>query len=253
MAVMDEFKDQRDAIKNGTFKEKFSYFLDYYKWYVIAIVVVVIFATSLIYNYVTKTESILSGIMLNTYIDDVDSKDELIQTFIEEHNIDASEYHVDLNTTYSYSTDNAGNSADANFSVLQAITAQAGNRMLDFMTGDTATMVDFAYKGWFTDLTTVLTEEQITKYEPYFLYIDQAILNEIEKAFEELEDIDTIKRPDPTNPDAMKEPIPVFIDMSKCEKLTSLYTYEMDKILFGVFANTPHPEMVQKFVDFARN
>lgn len=253
MAVMDEFREQREAIKNGTPKEKFVYFLDYYKWYVIVTVAVVVLATSFIYNYITKTESVLSGMMLNTYIDDLDAKDELIQTFIEEQDIDTSEYHVDLNTSYSYSVDATGNSAQMNMSVLQAITAQAGNSMLDFMTGDTATVVDFAYKGWFTDLRTILTEEQITKYEPYFLYVDQAVLDEIQKAAEEMGDINAIERPDPSNPDAMKEPIPMFIDISKCEKLTDLYTYEMDRILFGVFANTEHPEMVQEFVDFIHN
>lgn len=253
MAVMDEFREQRESIKNGTPKEKFAYFLDYYKWYVIGIAAVVIFATSFIYNYVTKTESVLSGVLLNTYIDDLNAKEALISTFMEEQNIDTSEYHVDLNTSYSYSTDTSGNSAQMNISVLQAITAQGGNSMLDFMTGDTATVVDFAYRGWFADLRTILTEEQIEKYEPYFLYIDQAVLKEIEKVSEEMGDITEIERPDPTNPDAMKEPIPMFIDISKCEKITDLYTYDMDRILFAAFTNTQHQEMVQEFVDFIHN
>lgn len=58
----------------------------------------------------------------------------------------------------------------------------------------------------------------------------QAVLDEIEKAT-------TIEHPDPTNPDAKKEPIPIFIDMSDCEKLTELYTHEMDRLLLGIFSN----------------
>ena len=246
---MDEFKKQREAIKNGTPKEKLAYFWDYNKWYVIGIVAVAIFATSFIYNYVTKTESVLTGMMLNTYIDDMDTKDELIQTFIEEQNIDTSDYHVELNTNYTYSVGATGTNAQMNYAVLEAITAQAGNGMLDFMTGETDVLVDFAYKGWLSDLRTVLTDDQIAMYEPYFLYVDQAVLDEIEKASENMEDVNIIERPDPSNPDAMKKPIPVFIDVTQCEKLTDIYTYEMDQLLFGVFFNTERQEMVQEFLD----
>ena len=35
MPVMDEFREERETIKNGTFKQKWQYFCDYYKWHVI--------------------------------------------------------------------------------------------------------------------------------------------------------------------------------------------------------------------------
>ena len=33
MAAMDEFRAEREAVKNGSFKEKLSYFWTYYKCY----------------------------------------------------------------------------------------------------------------------------------------------------------------------------------------------------------------------------
>ena len=33
MAVMDEFKEEREALKNGTPKQKLAYFWYYYKWH----------------------------------------------------------------------------------------------------------------------------------------------------------------------------------------------------------------------------
>ncbi len=41
MAVMDEFREEREALKHGTPKEKFNYFMDYYKWYVIIGILVI--------------------------------------------------------------------------------------------------------------------------------------------------------------------------------------------------------------------
>ena len=34
MAVMDEFKEEREALKRGTPKQKLAYFWYYYKWHV---------------------------------------------------------------------------------------------------------------------------------------------------------------------------------------------------------------------------
>ena len=42
MAVMVEFKEEREALKHGTPKQKFTYFMDYYKWYVIIAVIIII-------------------------------------------------------------------------------------------------------------------------------------------------------------------------------------------------------------------
>lgn len=35
MPVMDEFREEREAMKQKSFKERFLYFCEYYKWHVI--------------------------------------------------------------------------------------------------------------------------------------------------------------------------------------------------------------------------
>lgn len=251
MAAMDEFRKEREAMKTAPFKQKLAYFWDYYKWHTIIIVAVIVFGVSMIHNIVTKTDSVLTGVMLNTFIDDYEKKEELVDEFVKLKEIDTDEYHVELNTSYTYSLEDSSTAAQSNYAVLQAIMAQGANGMLDFMTGDTATMVDFAYKGWFTDLRTVLNEEQIEMYEPYFLYVDQAVLDKIQEASNNLEDTTTIAHPDPSKPEEMEKPFPAFIDMSQCKTLTDLYTYETDRLLLGIFSNAPNPEMTMEFIAFA--
>jgi len=41
MAVMDEFKEEREALKRGTPKQKLAYFWYYYKWHVIISVMII--------------------------------------------------------------------------------------------------------------------------------------------------------------------------------------------------------------------
>ena len=56
MALMDEFKEERASIKNGTFKQKFSYFWCYYKWHVICSVLAVVIVVSYIHAVVTRKD-----------------------------------------------------------------------------------------------------------------------------------------------------------------------------------------------------
>ena len=48
MAVMDEFKEEREALKNGTPRQKLTYFWYYYKWHVIIALVVIIMIVSFV-------------------------------------------------------------------------------------------------------------------------------------------------------------------------------------------------------------
>lgn len=250
MAGMDEFKKEREAIKNGTLKQKLSYFWDYYKWYAIIPLIIIIAVTSTIYNKVTAPDILLNGILLNCHNleTEQDSTSELYQSFYERENIDTKEYAITLNTTLSYSTDESA--ASSNYSTLQALMAWTGASTLDFLTGNKEAMTDLCYRGYFVDLREFLTEEQIEKYEPYFLYMDQAVVEKRELAFEKNEDASTILLPDASNREDMEEPIPVMIDMSQSEKLTKVYGASAKELTFGVVVNAPNPDMIMTFMDY---
>ena len=59
MPVMDEFREEREAIKNAGFKEKWEYFWEYYKWYVIGGAAIIILLTIFIRDMVNKKDWIL--------------------------------------------------------------------------------------------------------------------------------------------------------------------------------------------------
>ena len=68
MPVMDEFKEEREALKHGTPKQKFAYFLDYYKWHVIVALAVIGFAGSLIYQAVTCKEVVALSVTRTLFL-----------------------------------------------------------------------------------------------------------------------------------------------------------------------------------------
>ena len=64
MAVMDEFKEEREALKNGTPKQKLAYFWYYYKWHVIISIVVIAMVGSFIYQYVNRKDTAFEAVLL---------------------------------------------------------------------------------------------------------------------------------------------------------------------------------------------
>lgn len=245
---MDEFKEERERIKNGTFKQKASYFWEYYKWYVIVPVIVIAFLGTTIYQKITAPEVILNGVLINTYSTESEAScEEIIADFSEAQKIDTEEYAVTLNTTMSYITDDT--SGTANYESIQALMAWIAAGSVDFISSDHAAMTDLAYNGYFVDLRNFLTKEQIAEYEPYFLYIDGAVTVALDEAFDKNEDASSISIPDCTKPETMEDPIPVMIDLSKNEKLSKIYS-DSDALAMGIAENAPNKDMLLSFLEY---
>ena len=75
------------------------------------------------------------------------------------------------------------------------------------------------------------------------------MITKLSEAYENDEDVSKIEIPDPKNPEAMKEPVPVMIDLSHCEKLFPVYG-EGKTIVFGMITNAPHQTKTLNFLKF---
>ena len=249
MALMDEFKEEREAIKNGTFKQKMAYFWDYYKWYVIVPALVLVFLGYTIIQMVTSPDIVVNGILLNnSNMETQASITEVVDGFAKEQEIDLNKYSIQLSTTLSYVPGDAN--AIGNMDCLQAIMTWVAAGTVDFINGDITAMTDLAYKGHLEDLREVLTKEQIAKYEPYFLYIDQAVITRQQEAFENKEQNVVITIPDCTKPELMEEPVPVLIDVSSSSKLAKIYGTTTTQSVLGIAVNVPHIETTLEFIEY---
>lgn len=246
MAVMNEFSRERESIKNAPFKVKLQYFWDYYKWHVLIPLVIIIIVSNHIYHVITDPETILNGVFLNSaHLGNEEEFSDLIQNLYETYDVDTEEYNITFNTTLSYSTTDS----TYNYTTLQTLMAWSSAGAIDFMCSDKEIMTEFAYKGYFSDLRNLLTEEEIKLYEPYFQYIDQDVVNQIIEASEKMETNFEIDYPDCSAPDTMKEPIPVFIDVSETE-LKDIYGDDTEKVSFGIITQTEHMDMTLKMLDY---
>lgn len=253
MALMDEFKQERASVKRRTLKQKLMYFWDYYKWHTLVILVIIAFISSSVYRALTAPDMTLNGILLNTFSENTeDSTTTLATHFMETQNLDTSKCEITLDTSLFYTTNSETDIVMSNYEAIQVILAQSSTGELDFITGDENAMTDLAYKEYLADLTEVLTPEQLDLYEPYLLYVDWSVVEEIELAGKNNVDSSNIELPNPNQPENMKEPIPVLIDISNSENLIEVYNYPMETLVFGV-VNTENRDMTLKFLEFILN
>ena len=124
MPVMDEFREEREAIKQKSLKERFQYFLDYYKWHVIGGVVLIACAISLVHSVATRKEWAFYGAFVNAY--QTPQYDAFREDFADRADIDLKEYDV-LFDTNMYITDNAFDQGNVDATERLAVYIAAGD------------------------------------------------------------------------------------------------------------------------------
>lgn len=246
MPVMDEFKEEREALKNGTTKEKLTYFWDYYKWHVIGTLLAILFVASMIHNYVTKKDVALYAVILNSA--DQATSEEYANQVAEHLAIDTKEYEVLFDTSMYVDFNKMDeNTIASSQKIMVYITAAE----LDVMVTDTASLQHYSYNDTFYDLRDILSAEQLEKYEPYFYYIDKKVMDDKEAAYEAMDDNFVPQYPaDPSNPEGMTEPIPVGIYVDKCDDFKDNFLFKNDDLVFSVFCNTTRLELALDYLDY---
>lgn len=257
MAVMDEFKEERAALKNGTPKEKISYFVYYYKWHVIITIAVIAIVASFIVQIVNRKENAIFVCMLNTVEKSADGNiysstvaDDFGAAFAEYAGIDTEEYDVYLDTSltidYNSMDENTVNSSQKYVTYLAAAE-------MDVIVTDQDSLENYAYQEDFHDLRDILSSEQLEKYEPYFYYIDMATVRERNEYLDQPDNLFTdfeLYAPDPRNPEAMEEPIPVGIYLNNSTALRDSFYFKSEDVIACVFANTKRLDTALQYLDF---
>lgn len=249
MPVMDEFKEEREALKHGTLKQKWQYFLDYYKWFVIVGVLILIFAGSFLYQLITRKERAIFAALVNAY--ELEPAAAYPETFAEYAGIDLEEYDVFFDSSMYLDSSNLAAVDENTMATTQKLMVYIAAREIDILVASESTINSYAYNETFHDLRTILSAEQIKKYEPYFYYMDQSIADARNEADTTGDDYVSVPDyPSPRNPEAMENPIPVGIYLDEAEDLKENYYFMDETVILGIPANTQHLENAVQYIDF---
>lgn len=246
MPVMDEFKEEREAMKHGTPKQKLAYFWDYYKWPVIIGIIVAAGLISMIYQMATRKETAFYALMLNAtefnYLEDSSGN---TTAFAEYAEIDEDKYQILYDTSIQIGTE-SGDDYDSSQKLLVYIAAAE----LDVMVSDVDSLKKYAYQGQLYDLRDFLTEEQLEKYADSFYYVDGAVMEEIEAASDAYDFDYEPDYGDPRRPEEMENPIPMGIFLNEDCSLLDDYYFRGEDVAVSVVINTQRPGLASEFIDF---
>ena len=251
MAVMDEFRDKREAMKDQPLKEKLKYFRDYYLTTTLVVLAILIGAIWLIKDMVSGKETAFNAVFVNS----LQLKEDLApftDPFAELTGIDTQEYEVRIDSSYTLSD---GSSYDENsYYSMQIIMTRLAAQEIDVMAMDAANFTKYVYNETFADLRTVLPETLLGKLEAEgkVFYMDQAFLSTLaelqEKIYEDPNAV--IEYPQYTDPQAMEDPVPIGIRLTESPKFEEYFTYSSSEAYMGIAVNSLHQETAAAFISY---
>lgn len=244
MPVMDEFKEERAAMKNGTPKQKLSYFWDYYKWHVIVGCAALIALASFISQVVNRKDTALSVVLINcSERDSSIDHSEYTAAFAEYAGIDETEYEIIYDTSIWLG-------GSEQYASVQKLVAYIAAADLDVIISDPDSLISYAYQENFFDLRQFLDQEQMERCKDSFFYIDGAVVEEIDDARQAGDYEFTPVYKDSRHPEAMQDPIPVGIYLGADFPLSEYYLFSGDECVACAVINTTRPELTSRFLDF---
>ena len=235
MAVMDEFKEERERMKTQPFKVRFAHFGDYHKYHVLAAAFALFMIGEFIYSKITATETVFMTAFIDCYTD-INTSEEYENKLMNIMGIDPKEEDIILDTYSISSTQQTGDT-----SAFDKLSVHMAAHELDVFMAPEDMFRRYSNDELFYDLREILTADQLEKYQDDFYYIDYALIESgyyEEILFSEngtpLAFTDSL---DHSNPKTMEKPIPVGIYLTgnkEFQDYYKFYTSEDQEVVFGV-------------------
>ena len=237
---------QLKKLKGKPYKEIIEYILSYY-WIPIVIgVVSAVLLISIIVTHVTRKEPALTVCCINSAADQEASK-AYGEQFAKDAGIDLSENEIRIITNLNIMDPDA----IASYQSAQTLLAMIASESLDVIVSDQATILKCAYADYCADLSQLLTEEQLERYQQFLLYMDREYLSQVQNA--QVLDGYELAFPDPTKQDKMGQPIPVALILPADSEFVKLFfPHIREDTAFSVAVNAQNLPLVLRLLEYVQ-
>jgi len=241
MTPTEAMIQQLKNLKGKPLQQKLKYIYTYFGGPIIAALLFLTVGIVLIVQMVTAKDTALNVACLNAYPDN-DKAASFCNEFAERAQIDLNKCEVIISTNLFISESDLTTS----FESVEIIMAQLASQSMDAMISDIGTLSQYFYQEIFCDLTEVLSPEQQARYEEYFLYVDMAVLRQMQDLEEEVPEY-----PDPRKPELMQEPVPIALHLPADSTFAELYYgYSKGQVAIGIAVHTKNLSNALAFIDY---
>ena len=244
MTPSEIIQKDKELLKGLPLRAKAVHLWHYYKWYTLALLMVVLYIISTIIAYIDTSNCILNGYFLNV----TGSPYSLAE--LSENYLPADSDETVYIDTMLFTSDPSAENASSIYENFQNLIAKAHAGDLDFVVVDDEAINQLIYSEFFPDLTTFLTQEQLSVYAGRLLYMDREFLENIRNLDASTDLTTPIWYPDPADPESMGDPIPVLIDIRDSRWMAELYPDDTELHAFGLVTNGQHHDTALDFLDF---
>lgn len=162
MPVMDEFKKEREALKDAPFSKKLEYFRDYYLMKTIVIVLVLAISGSFLYNFFFRKQIALYVTLVNFSLIQ-ESAEGLTDPFAQENiNTKKQEIFVD-SSSYISSDQNEINFIKYGYEDEQRLFSMVMTGDMDLFISGKDVLERYSEQKWFDDLSTIEGGQELMK------------------------------------------------------------------------------------------
>ena len=220
-SVNDEIREQREKVlKNNGFKGRFEYFVYYYKWHVIIGAVILLFGGSMIYDVVTQKDVALQVVYVNGF-PNVETT-EFMADFQKTIEIDENKEETLLDDTFYI---NAQSPSYYDEQSIEKLLVMCSAGTVDVCVVDESYFGNMAEGGYFLDLSTVLSDEQMEQYKDRIIWYDC-----------------------PNNITEGEEAI--AIEVTNASKLISTQSFPNTKCYYGILVNAKNIDNSLAFLEY---
>lgn len=245
MKLIEYIKNEHKKIMETPKNERLSYIWEYYKWYIIVFLLVVVLLVQGILSAQARKETVFSGFMLNCKI--LLEEEEFLQGFYDYAGIDSTKQEAAIYNDVILTDRNM----KSDITAFQRIMAGVAVKDTDFIVGlpEPFRVCAYSTSSFLMDLRKFLDADTLEAYEDRLYYIDGAVLEQLKAPVGENAEV-ILEYPDPHKPELMEDPIPVGIDVSDRESIQNAYYLPDSTIYIGVVFNTTRPELTQAFIEY---
>ena len=259
MTLKEDFENQKKMLEGKSGKEKLVWFWGYYKIPVIIFAGMIVLLVMLIRTWVTNKPQAAGLILLNAESGQAyqDPSEWLEQPLADYMGVNLKTSSLMLSTGGHITP--GGSTDQYEIAEAQKVMVYVAAQQVDVLCADAWNYESYAIADMYMDLRDVLNEKQIAKYEPYFYYVDGAVIEarqnytadgSSDKPFVSGTIADITDQTKAAAPKSMKDPIPVGIIMTDSPYLTKSGLYQNAVPIVGVIGNSKHLQEARYMIDF---
>ncbi len=236
MTTREYQRAEWQKLKGQPLKAKLAHIVTYYRYPILAAVILVAMVISLAVSIGSQKENGFQAYLIGA-AGSKETSDAFLADFVKLAGINTDTHNASITPGGLVSEDRMDENS---MMIAQTVAVKTTAGEIDVLGAAQNTFLGYAYNDYFADLSQFFTAQQLESWGARLIYIDAALLEQ-----------DTLTSiPDPTDPENMTTPMAVGLFIGADSPLSDYCMLPKDGLVLGILCNAPNPETAVLFLQY---